>query len=589
MWAAVFVIMLRTSGLIMRPGQMEVEAGLVRRLRLFRNPDGGFYKYKGAPSSPLLSRICNAAMRLARGEVYVDGRPAGWAAKNPRLDASAEAEVRCALRESEAFCATAPSTRHDELEMDLVVFSPLMVAHACGLESMDRRQRRLLGNISSALRLPGLLCISRILLHRFVEATWPAAMILMAGLKPRAGLSPRSRRLAALIRSTQDETGGWEIGSLITMLNVMALARSGCPPDDPALVKAHEFLLRKFFRKDDDGASFAFATGVVLNTGYALDSLVRAGASLAGGEPAAKALDWLLRMQTGEGGYSFGSSMPGDVEADTTAHVLRSFRAIAGKSDEPVAGLVRNAMERGAASMLRRQHRRGGFSCYKRSVFDGHRGSSSVVEQVFLDLPTPDVTARVMEVLVDCGADAGHPAMRKALAFLRRTQCESGAWWSRWWAGYLVGVSFVLRAYGKLGLVCDAPPADDALLRSSHEGMMRGVAFLLEHQNADGGWGETTGADEDIALAGKGASMPLHTAHIASSLLRIGYPATHQAIAGAMGFLRETMREDGRWHDRQANFSSLARCLYYRCDFLNLVLPLDALNDYLRALQPPGD
>lgn len=585
MSGALFVIMLRSSGLIARPDQMEAEAGLVRRLHRFRNADGGFYKYKGAPSSPLLSRICNAAILLALGGVRAAGRPRGWMEKNPLLDASAEVGLRRVLRESEMFCATAPSTRNDELEMDLVVFSPLMVAHACGLESVDRRLRRLLGNIAFALRLPGLLYISRMLLHRFVEAVLPAAMILMAGLKPGGSHSARSRRLASLIRSTQDETGGWEIGSLITMLNVMALARSGCPADDPALVKAHEFLLRKFFRQEDDGASFDFATGVVLNTGYGLDSLVRAGASLDAGEPAAQALSCLLRMQTSEGGWSFGSNMPRDVESDSTAHVLRSFRAIAGKSDEPAPGLVRDAMERGAASMLRRQHRRGGFSCYKRPVFDGHRGSSCVVEQVFLDLPTPDVTARVMEALVDCGAGAGHPAMRKALEFLRRTQCTNGAWWSRWWAGYLVGVSFVLRAYGKLGLVCGASPGDDSLLRASHEAMMRGVAFLLAHQNADGGWGESTGADGDIALAGKGASTPLRTAHIISSLLRTGHPATHPAISRAMGFLRETQGEDGRWHDRQADFSSIARCLYYQCDFLNLVLPLDALNDYLEVAQ----
>ncbi len=586
--AALFVIMLRTSGLIRREGQMDVEAGLVRGLGRLVNPDGGFRKYGGSPSGTRLSRICNAAMRLALGEARAPGRPAEWARKNPRLDAAQEAGVRAVLRRSEEFCLGAPARRTDELETDLLLFSPLMVAHACGLDAVEPGHRRVLALLACGLRLPGLLPASRTVFHRLVVASWPAAMILVAGLKPGAAPSRRVRRLASLIRSTQDPSGGWEIGAFVTMLNVMALARAGAPADDPALVAAHGFLVRTFLRREDDGsASFGFASSVVLNTAYALDSLVRAGALPGGGGAVDGALRYILAMQTSEGGFCFGSAIARDVESDSTAHVLRSFGAIAASAGEETACAVRRSAERGVASMLRRQHRRGGFSCYKRSVFDGHCGSSSVVEQVFLDLPTADVTARVVEALADCGMDARHPAIRRALGSLLRTQCANGAWWSRWWAGYLVGASFSLRAYAKLGLQLDSAP-EDRLMCSSQRAMRRGADFLLAHQNADGGWGETTAADSDAALAGIGASTPLHTAHIVSSLLRSGLPASSPAVAAAMGFLRERARADVGWDDAQATFTALARSQYYACPFLNLVLPLDALTDYLSAVQTPG-
>ncbi len=584
---ALFVIMLRTSGLICRPWQFEAEAALIRRLHQHINPDGGFRKYVGAPSSPLLSRLCNAAIRLALGEGHPAGRPAEWVRKNPVLDPAREEEARGMLRRSEEFCAAAPASRGDELETDLLLFSPLMVAHACGLESVSPRDRRTLTLIAQGLRVPGLLLVSRTLLHRLVEASWPAAMILVPGLWPCPATTRRARRLAALIRGTQDPSGGWEIGSFITMLNVMALARAGAPPDNPAIAAAHRFLVRNFFRWENEGATFGFAASNVLDTAYALESLVRAGMPPGdGGGPADRALRFLLAMQTTEGGFSFGFNVARDVDADTTAHVLRSFGTIAAAAGGETARAVGRSIERGVASMLRRQHRGGGFNCFRPPVFDGHRGSSSVVEQVFLDLPTPDVTARVVEALADCGMGARHRAVRKALRFLLRTQCADGSWWSRWWAGYLVGASFSLRAYAKLGLRLDGAPGD-RLVRDSARAMRRAADFILAHQNPDGGWGETTASDSDAALAGIGPSTPLHTAHILSSLLRGGCAATDPSILRAMGFLRGTMDGDGRWHDGQATFSALARCAYYQCGFLNLVLPLDALNDYLQAMRAP--
>ena len=578
---AVFIIMLRTTGLIGHHGQMEIEAGLLRGIGQFQNPDGGFWKYEGARSSPLLSQICHAAIRLALGEIRPPARPADWLRKNPRLTPSDEAELRDILLRSESFCARTPPEYTGELETDLLYFSPLIVAHATGRKPSGWRAQCRLAFLALATRVPGLFFLSRVAFHRLIEAMWPATVILIAGLNSRAVLAHRMHRVVHHILGTQGEAGGWEIGSLITMLNIMALTRAGRSANDPAIVGAHAWLTREFLCRNARGLSLVVAKSHVLSAGYGLDTLVRAGSSLENGGAAGRALDFLLSKQTASGGFCFGSGLQRDAEADSTAHVVRSFPAVAARCDAATAARVRIAFGRGVASMLSIQHFLGGFSCYKRSWLDGHRGSSCVVEQVFFDLPTADVTARILETLVDAGMGADHPAVRKALGFLLRTQCANGGWWSRWWAGYLVGASFVLRAYAKLGLGVSGEPHSDPLLRRSHAAMRRAVEFLLGHQNADGGWGETTAADADMAIAGIGRSTPLHTAHITSSLLRIGYSADDPAILRAMRFLLSKMSLDGRWDDRQVTFSFLARCSYYRYDFLNLVLPLDALNDYL--------
>ncbi|MBM3860665.1 MAG: hypothetical protein FJ395_13580 [Verrucomicrobia bacterium] len=489
---ALFIIMLRTTGLIEKPGQRELEARLVRDIARFANPDGGFWKFPGASSSKRLTLIAVTALRLAS-------------------HADAEAEQ---------FLAHGRAGTTWKQDLDLLVVAPLLAAHA-GF------RRPLLLSCLPRPRWP-----SRHL-HFFWHCGWPSVNILLG--------SRHAQEYAAEIRRTQDPSGGWAIGSYVTMFNVMALVKAGVSTDHPVIAKAHESLLRDFVVEHGVTGSRSH----VANTGYGLDSCRRADA--AGTWPAA--LKFLLNAQAGDGGFAWGTSSY-DTDADTTAHVLRGF-----PKEAP--------FRRGIEFMLARQNRDGGFGAWSRSPICGRRGSLGVVAQVLFDMPTADLTARVVEVL----ASAQHPAVRKALAFLRRTQCRNGAWWSRWWAGYLVGTSFVLRAYAALGL------RDE-----------RAEAFLLQHQNADGGWGETIRADEDVRWAGRGESTPLHTAHIASTLLRLGYPPDNPVISRAIEYLLSTMSPDGRWHDEQCTFTIIARCLYYRYEFLNYVLPLDALTDYLQAI-----
>jgi squalene-hopene/tetraprenyl-beta-curcumene cyclase len=187
-------------------------------------------------------------------------------------------------------------------------------------------------------------------------------------------------------------------------------------------------------------------------------------------------------------------------------------------------------------------------------------------------------------VLTRCGRRLREPAVRKARAFLLKTQCRNGAWWSRWWAGYLAGAGYVLRACGPLGLRLDRDAAPgDRLVQRWQRAMTLAVHFIVERQNPDGGWGETVRADSDARCAGRGKSTPLHTAHVTSALLRAGYPADSSVISNAMEYLLQTMSPDGTWNDGQWTFTAVARSHYLPFEFLNYVLPLDALTDYLQA------
>ena len=61
----------------------------------------------------------------------------------------------------------------------------------------------------------------------------------------------------------------------------------------------------------------------------------------------------------------------------------------------------------------------------------------------------------------------------------------------------------------------------------------RAVDWIVDHQNEDGGWGETCGSYVDPALRGIGPSTASQTAWALLSLLAAGWvddPATHRGV-----------------------------------------------------------
>ena len=74
-----------------------------------------------------------------------------------------------------------------------------------------------------------------------------------------------------------------------------------------------------------------------------------------------------------------------------------------------------------------------------------------------LDPATEDLTARCIECFGRLGIPRDDPAIRRGLAFLRRTQTAEGAWHGRWGVNYLYGTWSVLRGLEAIGIGADDP------------------------------------------------------------------------------------------------------------------------------------
>ena len=109
-----------------------------------------------------------------------------------------------------------------------------------------------------------------------------------------------------------------------------------------------------------------------------------------------------------------------------------------------------------------------------------------------LDPATVDITGRILECLATYGYDQNHPAVKRAIKFIRKQQEPDGSWFGRWGVNYIYGTMQVLR-----GLEAMAVDRNDPMVQQAAE-WMRSV------QNADGGWGETVGSYDDPNLRGTG-------------------------------------------------------------------------------------
>jgi squalene-hopene/tetraprenyl-beta-curcumene cyclase len=127
-----------------------------------------------------------------------------------------------------------------------------------------------------------------------------------------------------------------------------------------------------------------------------------------------------------------------------------------------------------------------------------------------LDPVSADVTAHAVELLARLGYSREYPALHRALDYLYGEQEEDGSWYGRWGVNYVYGTAAVLAALREVG---DDPQG---------ERMRRAARWLKEHQNDDGGWGETCRSYEDASYRGVGPSTASQTAWALLGLLAAG-------------------------------------------------------------------
>jgi len=121
----------------------------------------------------------------------------------------------------------------------------------------------------------------------------------------------------------------------------------------------------------------------------------------------------------------------------------------------------------------------------------------------------------------------------------------------------------------------------------SQPSVRRAVAWLLNRQNPDGGWGESCYAYDDPHTTGMGRSTASQTAWALLALFHAG-EAARPAVARGVQFLLSTQRSDGFWDEAEFTGTGFPRVFYLRYHGYRAYFPLWALACYRRSQTENG-
>lgn len=371
----------------------------------------------------------------------------------------------------------------------------------------------------------------------------------LQALKLTPGRRGSIARCSEWIVRHQDADGAWGGIQPPWVYSLMALHAAGYPATHPVIAKGLG-ALDAHWSWERDGYRFIQASeSPVWDTLLSLLAIQECDAVSEVGAAVESAVDWVLDREcrfrgdwsvhtphAEPGGWAFERANQHYPDIDDTAVallVLSQFRE--GALAQKVAAPVRRAVD----WTLAMQSDNGGWG-----AFDRNNDTRIITKIPFcdfgevLDPPSVDVTAHVVEGLLAAGIAPEHEAIRRAVAYLWDEQEPVGCWFGRWGVNYIYGTAAALPALAAAGEDLGGARIDAT------------VDWLHEHQNDDGGWGETCASYMDLTLAGTGTSTASQTAWAIIALIAANRRASRTAVSRGVSFLLES-QQHGTWDEPQ--------------------------------------
>jgi squalene-hopene/tetraprenyl-beta-curcumene cyclase len=277
--------------------------------------------------------------------------------------------------------------------------------------------------------------------------------------------------------------------------------------------------------------------------------------------------DWSVkRPNTPPSGWYFEFANEFYPDIDDTGMVLLALSNSTGSHPAEQRECIRRAV----AWVLAMQSKDGGWA-----AFDVDNNWVSLADVPFadhnamLDPTCPDITGRVMEGLIACGVERSHPAIRRGVDYLIRTQEQDGSWYGRWGVNYIYGTCFALRGLKAAGI------------NDREAYIQRALEWVRANQNFDGGWGESC-ASYDAHSFVPAPSTPSQTAWAILALLA-GEDTTSSSLLDGIDYLTRTQKADGTWDEELATGTGFPKVFYLRYHLYRNSFPLLALNTFQKA------
>jgi squalene cyclase len=408
--------------------------------------------------------------------------------------------------------------------------------------------------------------------------------------------SAQGLRCELYLRRFENADGSYLYGdSMHTALALAALHAIGVPRTDKRFVKGLRWL-RTQRVKAPTGERYDIFSTDVWPTCFTIRALLASGVPVT--DPAiTRAANWLISIQR-RGSWAFQGANSTTPDADDTAVALAALAMVrehllaAKQRGERISDYLLGRCDAAIADarrwLLGFQNADGGWASYQQGlpskppgpimtkVPDPPADWRALLDAVihpqpeFGDPATEDLTGRVLYGLGKAGARANEHQIRAAIQFLELQQASNGGWWGRWVVNFVAGTAWVLRGLAAVG----APRT---------RSIERGIAFLLDHQNADGGWGEAPDSYRKPEDAGKGTSNPCLTGLVVCALIELGDQRLVPSIQRGIEFLLAHYELNDGWTASEQDLlhTLFPPNLFYTLPLSELHMPLEALGLFI--------
>jgi squalene-hopene/tetraprenyl-beta-curcumene cyclase len=388
-----------------------------------------------------------------------------------------------------------------------------------------------------------------------------------------------ARAEAYLIRRMAKSDG---VGAIFPPIinTVFALRALGYPPDH-RYIAGQMRELEKLELRTADSLEVQPCKGPVWDTSLALRALVEID-SHHSDQRVIGAARWLLDRELLEpgdcavksagastGGWCFQYTNAFNPDCDDTAQVLRDLAGVR-FTDPDDRDRALSARHRAIQWLFAMQDEDGGWAAFDRGCtkrvltyvpFADHNA--------MIDPTCADITGRVLDALAANGIEIAHPAIRRGVEYLLRTQEQDGTWSGRWGTNYIYGTSLALTGLAAAG--------ED--MRQSR--IARAADWLRSVQQEGGGWGESPSSYDDPWKKGRGPVTATQTAWALLGLFH-AQDTSSRSVQRGIEYLLRAQEPEGGWTDESWTGTGFPRVFYLRYHLYEKYFALLALAAYLR-------
>jgi len=398
----------------------------------------------------------------------------------------------------------------------------------------------------------------------------PALKKLFAGLRRLDGVMPgmvRRRALGKAMEHILFEFRSTEYVCLSPVNGFLScLALHATDPEHPDLARGIEGMEYWVWEDERLGTRFAGARSDIWDTSFLLQALSEGPATPVARSIAVAAARWLPKAQMqadlvggdrhfrepSYGGWGFANENHPWPVSDCTAEALEALMRLEnlGLSDD-VGRLDLGRKLAAVEFILQRQNDDGGFGSYeprRGPMVLKHYNPAEIYGNCMLEYSYAECSGSCVRALAFAERALGdtlgsklrtrvRAAVAKGRSFLLAQQHDDGGWLGFWGVNVTYGTFFATSGLRAAGLPL------------SHPAFARASRWLVAHQRADGGWGESyLGLLED-APHDLEAGVPSTVTQTAWALLTLMDIADHEteAIERGLAFIRAQQRDDGTW------------------------------------------